>query len=202
MWLMAPAGLLMIIDGLLEIRWWHTPELAKLMIVFAGIKTEYGLDRPALLRGLGGAYELVFIGVGCLALAALARLVHQGRQWARTWTFLLSIGTFFVGLWAIGADLVPPVRLAEYLEALKEVGGGARIPDVQALVYPAWYGWAEDLAQGAQVLGSLAVLVALAYAVISHGHYFVRKSVPDHTDQWGAAIRRIREQAPRPPQAD
>ena len=103
------------------------------MAVFEAVKTEYGVDRPALLRGQGGAYELVFLGVVCLALAAMAWLVHQGRQWARTWAFILSIGTFFLGLWGIGVDLVPPVRLGEYLIALKEAGAGARIPEVHAL---------------------------------------------------------------------
>src|SRR5215218_10308324 len=130
MWLTAPVGLLLIIDGVLEVAWWNRPETADLMAVFAAIKTEYGVERPALLRGDGGAYELILMGAGCLALAALAWSVHRGRQWARTWAFILSIGTFFLGLWGIGSDVVAPVHIGEYLGTLTEIGAGARIPEV------------------------------------------------------------------------
>jgi len=195
---MAPAGLFLVVAGLLDLHWWSTPSAARLVDLFAQIRIERGFQPPALLRSRESAVELVVIGAVCLAYAVLAPLIHKGRRWARTGALVLGFGTFLIGLVSIGADASQPVDLRGYLDALARSAAGGPIPEIQALVYPGWYAWFEDLAQGLQVLVSFAAAVALAGAVVWHPDYFASKKAAEVTpDAWGAAITRIHQETVR-----
>ncbi|MEV6970735.1 hypothetical protein AB0M47_37110 [Hamadaea sp. NPDC051192] len=196
MWLSAPVGLLLVLDGLLELHWWGSADAARLAGLFRQINAEYGLLTPALLRDRRGATELIVLGVICLAGAMLAAFVRRGSTAARTSALVLNAITLFYGLFGIGADLSAPLRLADYLGQLRTLASGDRIPEIQALVYPAWYAWLEDVAQGLQALAALAVLVTLAYAMIWHPQFFGdrRTDAADGGDQWGEALQRIRQE--------
>lgn len=195
LWLTAPVGLLLVLAGLLEMYWWGTGDAARLAEVFRQVHEEFGLLTPALIRDRRGAAELIVLGVVCLAGAALALFVRRGSAIARTSALVLNVVTLLYGLFGIGADLSAPLRLGEYLDQLRTLASGARIPEIQALVHPAWYAWLEDVAQGLQVLAALAVLVTLGYAMIWHPHFFRnRKADAAAGDQWGDALRRIRQE--------
>ncbi|NUR71752.1 MAG: hypothetical protein HOU81_13095 [Hamadaea sp.] len=195
-WLSAAAGLLLVLDGLLELYWWSTDDAAKLSGVFRQIAAEYGLQIPALIRDRGGAVELIVLGLICLAGVVLARSVRRGSASGRTYALLLAGATLLFGLFGIGSDLSVTLRLGDYLHQMTTLASSARIPEIEALVYPAWYAWLEDLAQGLQVLAALAVLVTLAYAMIWHPQHFVdrRQTAAVPGDAWGDALQRIRKQ--------
>jgi len=191
--LIAPAGLLLLLDGLLELHWWSTPHAARLTTLFENLRTERGLGPPLLLRGRGGALELIVLGGICLVSLVLAPLVRKGRLWARTWALVLGIGTAVLGVVAIGADASDPSDVDGYFRTLTDFALADRIPPMKALLYPSWYMWLEDSAQGLQVLVSIAAVVALGYASIWHADYFVSKKAETATqDEWGATIGRIR----------
>ena len=197
-WAMVPAGLLLVLDGLWELRWWRTPAAARLLALFADIRTRHGIDPPALLRGRAGAVELILLGVACLAYAVLVPLVRKGRRWALTWGLVLAVVTLLIGLIGIGTDESVPYPLNDYLTRLTHLAGGTGISEIRSLLYPGWYSWLEDIAQGLQVLAALIAVLALAYAAIWHSDYFGSKGAAAATpDSWDAAISRIREQRQR-----
>jgi len=194
-WLGAPVGLLLVLDGLLELHWWGSTDATRLFDVFHRIQTEYGLQIPALIRDRRGAAELIVLGVICLAGAVLALFVRRGSAIARTSAIVLNAATLLFGLFGIGADLSVALRLGDYLRQLTELASGASIPEIEALVYPAWYAWAEDVLQGLQVICALAVLVTLSYAMIWHPHFFTDKKADAAAgDEWGEALARIRHE--------
>lgn len=191
-WLLAPVGLLLVADGLWELRWWGTPSAVRLVAVLAEIEQKYGAEPPALLRGRTGAVELIVLGAAVVAWAALAPLVRKGRRWARTWGFVLGIATLVVGLAFIGADLSQPHDLKSYLDGLAQSTAADRIPEIRSLVYPGWYAWCEDIAQGLQVIAAAAAVAALAAAVLSNADFFTTKRAETAgPDEWDAAITRI-----------
>ncbi|WP_213454390.1 hypothetical protein [Rhizomonospora bruguierae] len=198
-WVMAPTGLLLVLAGLLELRWWSTPSASRLVALLASLKAEYGAAPPALLRGgREGAVELVVLGVVCAACATLAPLVARGRRWARTCVLAVGTGTFVLGLMGIGADSWALQDREGYYHTLAQSTAGAHIPTIKALFYADWYPWLEDIAQGAQVLASLAVIVALAVAAMWHTDYFVAKRATEAAPTaWDDALARIREQNSR-----
>ena len=191
---LAFAGLVLIVAGGLDLHWWSTPTAAKLDDLFAQIKVQYGGDPPAMLRRGEGAVLLVVLGAVCLGYAILSPLIGRGHRWARAWGLAISLATLFFGLVLIGSDASQPVDLHGYLEVLRLAGNTDPIPQVQALIYPGWYAWFEDLAQGLQVLASLAVAVSLAVAAVAHPDYFVsEKAAVTASDPWDEALGRIRQ---------
>ena len=193
-WLLAPAGLLLILDALWELHWWGTPSAVRLVAVLAEVKDKFGIEPPALLRGRTGPDEMIVLGAAALACAFLAPMVRGGRRWARSWGLALGIATLVVGLVFIGADTTQPQDLRGYLEAVTQGESAAYLPEIRALVYPGWYGWLEDIAQGLQVLASAAATATLAIAVIWHGDYFTSKKAETVApDEWDAAITRLRQ---------
>ena len=68
---MAPAGLLLIAAGLLNLTWWRSADAARLTAVLAGIEAGDGFEPPAMLRRGGAAVTLIVLGALCLAYAAL-----------------------------------------------------------------------------------------------------------------------------------
>lgn len=193
--LMAPAGLFLLVAGILDLSWWSTAGAARLLEVFTQIRIEHGAQAPALLRRGGAAVELVVIGAACLAYGMLAPMIIKGRRWARTWGLVLGLATFVVGLVGIGADATQPTDLRTYLDLLTNAAAGEQIPQIKALIYPGWQLWIEDLAQGLQVLVSLAAAVALVGAGVFDPHHFAAKQGPETApDAWDAAISRIRQE--------
>lgn len=198
-YLVAPAGLLLVIVGLLELHWFSTPSAARLSTVIAEIKDQFGAGPPELLRGRGGAVELIVIGVLCLACAIAAPLVAKGRRGARAWVLALGIATAVIGLLGIGADSSDLRDLKTYFDTLEQSSDAApRIPEINALLFPGWYSWLEDIAQGLQVLVSLAAAIAVTIAGIWHPEYFVAKEAETAPpSEWDAAMARIRQKAAR-----
>jgi hypothetical protein len=197
---LALAGLGLIVAGSLDLHWWSTSSATKLDDLFAQIKAQYGEPPPALLRRGEGAVLLMVVGAVCLAYGMLSPLIGKGRRWARTWGIVISLATFFFGLVLIGADASQPADLRGYLDLLRHAGNTDPIPQVQALIYPGWYGWFEDLAQGLQVLASLAVAVALAAAAIWHpDHFASERTATAAPDPWDEAFTRIHRQTVRRP---
>jgi hypothetical protein len=195
---MAPVGLLLLVGGIMDLHWWSTPAAARLVGLFTQIRIERGAQPPALLRSGGGAVELVVIGAVCLAYAILAPLIAKGRRWARTWGLALGFGTFLIGLVSIGADASQPIDLKGYLDMLARSAAAGAIPQIKALLYPGWYAWLEDIAQGLQVLMSFAAAVALAGAVVWDPDYFAsKKAATAAPDAWAAAISRIHQETVR-----
>jgi hypothetical protein len=193
-WLLAPAGLLLVLDGLWELRWWASPSAHKLVSVLADIKREFGVEPPALLRGHSGAVELVVLGLLTMAPAALALAVQRGSRAARTWVFVLAIATLAVGVAFIGSDATQPVTLHTYLANMHQGIAVDRIPEVNAAMYPSWYPWVEDIAQGLQVVAAAVAVGALAAAVIWHGDWFFGRAKPQPADDaWDDAISRLHQ---------
>jgi cyanate permease len=196
--LMAPAGLLLAVDGLWELHWWSTPKAKQLLAFMARLQSERGLEPPAMLRQGGDAVLLVVLGVAGIAIGALGWWILRGRRWARTATMISAGLLLVIALFVIGADASQPRYLSNYLNFLTHDGLTDRVAQLQALLYPAWSAWAEDLAQAFQALVAAAALVALATAVISEGHYFVtRKADETADDEWDDAFSRIRQQTRR-----
>jgi hypothetical protein len=192
-WLMAPAGLLLLIAGGIELHWYGTTTAHRLTDTFQQIKTQYGVEPPFLLRGKGGAAQLVVMGAAGMAFAALAPLVAKGRRWARTCGIVLGGGLFFVGLLFIAGDVNNGSHdVTAYFASLRAQELQARIPEVRAALPPGWYSWFEDIVQGLQALTSLVTVGALAAATISHGDYFVTKKAETAApDEWDDAISRL-----------
>ncbi|WP_213005008.1 hypothetical protein [Paractinoplanes toevensis] len=200
---LAPAGLLLVLDGILELRWWGSDESKHLLALLDNLNTEYGIEPPALLRGREGAVELVVLGILCLGYAALGVWLLRGRLWARTWAIGAGVLTLLLGVIGVGSDATESHTVANYFEQLTGSAIGDRVPEVRELLFPGWYPWAEDIIQGAQVLLTLAALVALASAVISHGDYFTGGREADAPpDEWDSALSRVREQSRRQREAD
>jgi hypothetical protein len=202
-WTMVPAGLLLLLDGLWELRWWGTSATARLSELLDQIGDQYGIDPPALLRGRRGAVELVVLGAAGLAYAFLVPLVRKGRRWALTTGLLLAIASFLIGLIAVGTDQSVPHTLTDFFTSLTQLAGGAGVAEIRALLYPGWYSWVEDIAQGLHVLASLAAVLGLTYAAIWHSDYFGSKGTDTAApDSWDAAISRIRQQRHDHPDPD
>ena len=193
--LLAPAGLLLVADGVWETHWWHTPAADRLNTIFHQVDARFGIDRPVLLRGSGGAVELIILGAACVACALAARMVLRGRRWTRNAALILAIVTFLVGLIDIGVDSAALQDLTGYYRTLNNVGAGDFVPEIRSLMYPGWYQWLEDSVQGLQVLASLAALVALAgTAVWCADHFVSKRAETAPPTAWDEAISRIRAQ--------
>jgi hypothetical protein len=192
----AVTGGLLIGAGLLDLHWWGTASAQGLRHTFDTVRVQYGVLPPALLRDGSGAAELVVLGVCSLAFTGLAPLIVQGRRWARTVALTVALATFSVGLIEVGADAAQPVDLRAYLQLLSGRGTTELVAQIQALIYPAGYGWIEDVAQGLQVLASLAVVVTLSWVSVWYPDFFVglRASAPPADDRWNSALERIRRQ--------
>jgi hypothetical protein len=200
---LAPVGLLLLLDGILEWQWWGSGESKRLITLLDSINNEYGIEPPALLRTREGAAELIILGVFCLGYALLGIWLLRGRLWARTWAMVAGALAALAGLIGVGADSTESHTLADYFAKMNGSVIGDRIPAVKALLYPGWYSWAEDIAQGLQVLLSLAAFIALAYAVISHGDFFTGgRAVDAPPDEWDSALSRVRDQSRRQREAD
>lgn len=198
---MVPVGLLLVLDGLLELRWWGTDEAKRLLALLGQLEDAYGLVPPALLRGKDGAVQLVILGVVAIAYGALGWWLLRGRLWARTWALGVGCVTFLIGVFGVGADATESHTPAAYFTELRGSAIGERVPEVQALFYPGWYPWAEDVVQGLQVLVTLAAIIALISAVIAHGDFFVGTASDDgEHDEWDAALSRMREQTKPDPE--
>jgi hypothetical protein len=190
--LMAPAGVLLVLDGLWELRWWASPSAHRLVALLTDIKNEFGVEPPVLLRGHTGAIELIVLGVLTIIPAFLAISVRNGSRTARTWVFVLAILSLAIAVAFIGSDATEPVTLHTYLANMHQGVATERIPEINAAMYPSWYPWLEDLAQAVQALVAVLAIVALAGAVIWHGDWFFgrTKSAPAD-DEWDAAISRL-----------
>jgi hypothetical protein len=194
----APVGLLLLLDGLLELHWLGTPEAHRLVALMERLRAETGMEPSTLLRGWSGAVEDVLIGLVCIGLGALGIWVLRGRAWARTWALILGILVTLVGVAAIGADEADPNKLdASFAESLStELGIG--LPIVRGLVYPGWFTWFEDIVQALQVIVSLVAVLALAWAVITCSGYFNGMRDADAPpDDWDVALARAKEQPPK-----
>ena len=193
-WLLAPAGLLLVLDGLWELCWWGSSSAHHLVALLNEIKQEFGDEPPTLLRGHAGAWELIVLGLLTMAPAALALAVRRGSRAARTWVFVLGIGTLAIGLALIGGDATQPIDLHTYLANMHQGVAAERIPEINAAMYPAWYSWAEDIAQGLQALAVALAVGALSVAVIWHGDWFFgrRKAEPE-ADAWDDTISRLHQ---------
>jgi hypothetical protein len=194
---MVPAGLLLAADGLMELHWWGTPQAAQLRAVMAQTKDQYGTDPPALLRGHGGAVLMIVVGAVCLGFAILAPLIAQGRRSAHGWGLTVGGATFLVGLIGIGTDMAQPHDLNGYYTTLTQLSLDDHVRQVRGLLYPGWYSWLEDAAQGLQVLASLAVVLALLGMTIWYADHFIGRPAEDAADPWDATVRRIHEQTVR-----
>lgn len=195
---LAPVGLLLLLDGLLELHWWGTTEEKQLIALLAKIETDYGIEAPALLRGRDGAIQLVILGILCIAYASLGIWIMRGRLWARTTALTTGVLLTLVGLFGVGADATEPRTLSVYFGNLTGSAIPDRIPAVKALLYPGWYSWFEDIVQGLQVAVSLAAVLAIAAAVIGHSDYFSGgRAVDAPPDEWDAALGRVRDQSRR-----
>jgi hypothetical protein len=191
-WLLAPAGLLLLLDGLWELRWWGSSSAHHLLAVLDSIKQEFGVEPPALLRGHTGAWELVVLGLLTMIPATLAPAVRRGSRTARTWVYGLAIATLAVGVAFIGSDATQPIDLHTYLANMHQGVATERIPEINAAMYPAWYSWAEDLAQAVQVLAAAVAIGTLSAAVIWHGDWFFgRHAAEPEADAWDDAITRL-----------
>src|SRR3954451_20133996 len=114
----APFGLLLLLDGLLELRWFGTTEAHQLAALMDKIQADYGIEPAALLRGRLGALQDVILGLVCLGYAALGIWVLRGRLWARTWALILGVLATLAGVIGIGADSTEPRTLAAYFNDL------------------------------------------------------------------------------------
>jgi hypothetical protein len=193
-WLLAPAGLLLVLDGLWELHWWASPSAHRLTTLLADIKRQFGTDPPTLLRGHTGAILLIVLGLLTMATAALARAVRNGSRTARMWVFILGIGTLAIGVAFIGSDATQPVTFQTYFASMHQGIAADRIPEVRAAIYPSWYPWVEDIAQGLQVLAAALAVGALSIAVIWHGDWFFGRAKTEVADDaWDAAISRLHQ---------
>jgi hypothetical protein len=190
---MVPIGIALIAIGLVEVRWWDLPSTGRLFDLFALVKADNGLERPELLRGYGGAWELVGLGVISLAYAGFAPYISRGSRSARTYAFVAGILLLCYVIVDIGADATFGRTVGEYVALLgqhKAVPGATPV-EFAPLWPPSWYSWFEDLAQGLQALAFLGALIALAAAAIGPEQPLVVRQEP--TDAYGRALRRAVE---------
>ncbi|GAA0430202.1 hypothetical protein Aca07nite_38890 [Actinoplanes capillaceus] len=191
---LALTGLFLVIVAVVELRWWGTSAPEKLTAIFADIADQDGPRPPLMLRGHGGAIELLVMGVVGVACGVLAPLVLRGRRWARTTILVTTSALALWGMLSVGADGGALTGFPAYFDELAGDGFAARVPEIDALLYPDWYSWAEDIAQGLLLIMSLTCLVALAWAVIRHGDYFTTKRVDQAgPDVWQETLSRIHQ---------
>ncbi|MCO8277252.1 hypothetical protein M1L60_42420 [Actinoplanes sp. TRM 88003] len=191
-WLMVPAGALLLAAGMLDLAYWASPEAGRLTTLMNDIETEYGVPAPAMIRGGSGAVLLVVLGAAGVAYGGLAPLIGRGSRWARSWGVGIGFAVFLIGLTTVGADASQPGYLRDYFTAMTWQGIGDRIPRVEALLYPQWYAWLEDIGQGAVTMLGLAVSVALIWAAISHAEHFMARGDGGQPDEWDNTIARMR----------
>jgi hypothetical protein len=192
-WLMVPAGALLITAGVLDLVWWASPEADRLRSLMQDIETEYGIIPPALIRDGRGAVTLIVLGAAGLAYGGLAPLLLRGVRWARSWALGGAFGIFLIGLMTIGADASQPKYLRDYFETMTAATIGDRVQQIRAALYPAFYPWFEDIAQGVGTAVAFGVVLTIVWAIISDADYFViRSSKPDEPDEWDDAIARMR----------
>ncbi|SNY35246.1 hypothetical protein [Paractinoplanes atraurantiacus] len=199
-WLMVPAGVLLVCAGVLDLTWWASADAGRLTAVMTQIKTEYGVNEPALLRSGDGAVTLIVLGIAALSYGMLAPMIRRGRRGARGWAIGVGSAFFLVAMLGIGSDASQPSYLKDYYETLTWTTQTERIAEIKQLLYPAWYQWFEDFAQGLGALAALAVLVGLSWAAVAHADHFVglRPGRPGaaatggEPDEWDAALARIR----------
>jgi hypothetical protein len=193
-WLLLPAGLLLVLDGVWELRWWAGSSAHHLVSVLDSIKQEFGIEPPTLLRGHFGAIELIALGVLTMVPATLAAAVKRGSRTARTWVFVLTIAILAIGVAFIGVDATEPFTLQTYLANMHEGIAAERIPEVTSAMYPSWYPWVEDIAQGLQALAAALTIGLLSIAVIWHGDWFFGRAKPEPAaDAWDEAITRLHQ---------
>ncbi|XVU26962.1 hypothetical protein ACQPZJ_07935 [Actinoplanes sp. CA-054009] len=199
-WLMVPAGVLLVSAGVLDLTWWASGDAARLTAVMSEIKDEYGVNEPALLRNGDGAVTLIVLGIAAMAYGMLAPMIHRGRRWARSWALGVGFVFFLIAMMGIGADASQPSYLRDYYDTLTWTTQTERITEIKMLLYPAWYQWFEDFAQGLGALAALSVVVGLSWAAVAHADHFAgfRAGRPGaaakdgEPDEWDAALTRIR----------
>jgi hypothetical protein len=191
-WLMVPVGALLAAAGVLDLLWWASPGAEQLTAMMRDIETEYGIAPPSLIRDGAGAVALVLLGAVGLAYAVLAPLIHKGVRWARSGALAGGALVFLIGLVTVGSDASRPSYLRDYYASLTWTTIGDRIPRIEALLYPAWYPWFEDVAQGVATIVALGVVVALIAAMVSHPDFLRSRGETAEPDEWDAAIARIR----------
>ncbi|MBM2621725.1 hypothetical protein JIG36_40100 [Actinoplanes sp. LDG1-06] len=192
-WLMVPAGALLITAGVLDLVWWAAPDAHRLTALLHDIENEYGIIPPALIRDGRGAVTLIVLGTAGLAYAGMAPLIRKGVRWARSWALGGAIGVFFFGIITIGADASQPRYLRDYFGTLTAATIGDRIPQIEAALYPAFYNWFEDLAQGIGTAVAFGVVTTLIWAVVADpDHFYIRSGRAEDSDEWDEAIARIR----------
>ena len=199
-WSMVPAGALLVLAGALDLVWWASPGAGRLTTLMDGLRAEYGVHPPAMLRHGSGAVTLLVLGAAGMAYALLAPAIRRGRRWARSWALGVAFAMFLITLMGIGADASQPTYLRDYYAVLQWTGLGDRIPEVRSLIYPGWYSWLEDVAQGVAAAVALAVVVGLAWAAAAHPDHFVgsaRAGAPAEPDEWDAALAKVRERRER-----
>jgi hypothetical protein len=189
---MVPAGVLLTAAGALDLAYWSSPSAARLTALMGDIEAEYGTQPPAMIRAGRGAVLLIVLGLAAIAYAGLAPLIGKGVRRARSWALGLASAIFLIGLMTIGADASQPAYLRDYYDTLTWSTIADRIPLIEAQLYPAWYPWLEDVAQGVGTLVALGVVVALIWAVVSHAEHFVTRGDPGEPDEWDTAIARMR----------
>ncbi|MFF5085212.1 hypothetical protein ACFY36_49930 [Actinoplanes sp. NPDC000266] len=196
-WLMVPAGVLLVSAGVLDLTWWASGDAARLTAIMTEIKDEYGVNEPALLRNGDGAVTLIVLGIAAMAYGMLAPMIRRGRRWARSWALGVGFAFFLIAIMGIGADASQPSYLRDYYETLTWTTQTERIAEIKAVLYPAWYQWFEDFAQGLGALAALAVVVGLSWAAVAHADHFVgfrtgAATTDGKPDEWDAALTRIR----------
>ena len=202
-WALGAAGLLLILVGVLELHWWGSPDAVRMQQLFTQIKARPGIEPPVVLRGKSGAVELIVLGVLCCAYGGLAPLIARGRRWARTLGVVGGLTVFFVGLVGIGVDETAPEDLNAYFHLLTSLGSGELVTEITPLLYPAWYAWIEDIAQGLQALLAIAAVVALIWVSTSDADFFAsRKGATAEPDEWESAFSKLHRETVRRPEHD
>ncbi|WP_250035964.1 hypothetical protein [Paractinoplanes maris] len=190
--LMVPVGVLLLVAGVLDLAYWSSPGAGRLTALMDNIQAEYGTVPPAMIRAGRGAVLLVVLGLAGIAYAVLAPLIFKGVRWARSWALGAGAAIFLIGLMTIGSDASQPIYLKDYYATLTGATIGDRIPLIEAQLYPAWYPWLEDAAQGLATLAALGVVIALIWAVVSHAEHFLGRGDQSEPDEWDTAIARMR----------
>ena len=195
LWAMVPIGIALIVIGILEVRWWQSSDTSRLLGLLDKITADNGLARPTLLRGFGGAFELIALGGVSLGYACLAPFVRKGRPRARTFGIVAGLALFLYSLLAIGAEATYGTSISDYLKqlAIPSPVPGATAADITPLFPPAWYSWFEDIAQGLQTIGFLASAIALVAMSIMGGEQAVAAR-EEPTDDFGRALRRFADE--------
>ncbi|MBU2669767.1 hypothetical protein KOI35_40290 [Actinoplanes bogorensis] len=193
-WLMVPAGVLLVAAGVLDLVWWASPDASRLTALMHSLEVDYGLIPPALIRDGRGAVTLIVLGAACFAYGGMAPLISKGVRRARGWAMGVAAVVFLIGLMTVGADASQPRYLHDYFQSMTAATIGARIPEIEAVLYPAFYSWFEDFAQGFGTLVALGVVVSLIWATVVDPEYFWAKAdEPGPPDEWDAALGRIRK---------